>query len=89
MDNRLYHYPIVKIIYDRRKKANSSVEGSIEIEIKFQSKRKWISTGVKVIPSHWDNKCSKIVGRIDSHNLNIRIHHKFSQIEKYINQLIN
>lgn len=88
MDNRLNHYPIVKIIYDRRKKTASSIEGSIEIEIKFHSKRKWISTGVKVIPSHWDNEYSKIVGRIDSQNLNMRIYHKFSQIEKYINQLI-
>ena len=65
-------YPTVKIIFDRRKKAGPKTEGYVEIELYHNRSRKWISTGVKVLPKNWHQK-KGVVGRIDSNDLNLRI----------------
>lgn len=65
-------YPTTKVIFDRRKKAGPKTQGSVELEVYFQRKRKWISTGVKVLPRHWDDR-KRVVGRIDAVDLNLRI----------------
>lgn len=76
-------YPNIKIIFDRRKKSGPNKEGSVEIEIYFKSKRKWISTGVKVLPKHWSDK-NYVKGRVDAIDLN----HKIKNIEVRIDTAI-
>ncbi len=44
-------YPAIKISFDRRKQSSPTKEGVVEIEIYFKAKRKWILTGVKVLPN--------------------------------------
>ena len=46
-------HPIAKIIFDRRKNSSNTKEGTVELEIYFQRKRKWISTRIKILPKHW------------------------------------
>lgn len=46
-------YPTVRIVYDRRKKASSVTPGAIDLEINHNGKRKWISTGVRILPKQW------------------------------------
>lgn len=82
------NYPNLKIIYDRRQVSNKNKEGTVEIEIYFQSKRKWISTGVKILPSYWNPSRKRIEKRSDSVELNDRINNLYVQIEKFIHKLI-
>lgn len=65
-------YPTVRIIFDRRKRASTSAPGTVEVEIMYQSKRKWISTGVRVLPKNW-NDTHHVVGRADALDMNLRI----------------
>ncbi len=68
----------VKIIFDRRKKASKTVNGTVEIEIYKNRKRKWMSTGVHVLSHQWKN--GMVVGRMDAPDLNVVIQTKYQQV---------
>lgn len=80
-------YPNVRIIYGRRNKNEKNIEKSVEIEISFQKRRKWISTGIRVLPKNWKDK-QHIVGRADAIDLNMQIDSRYNSINKYIRCLI-
>ena len=78
-------YPSVKVIFDRRKKASSSRSGNIEIEILYKGKRKWISTGIKVLPENW-HPVHRIIGLENAFDLNLKIENLERPILDYIRQ---
>lgn len=47
--------PTINFVYDRRKTAGSNRNGSVEMVITYQRQRKYISTGVAVLPHQWKN----------------------------------
>ena len=60
-----------RLIYDRRHTATQSKPAPIHIEVYFKGQRKWISTGIKILPVHWYNKKGiYIAGRPDATALN-------------------
>ena len=57
--------PVLKFIFDRRKKATETIPAAVELEIYFdRSHRKRISTGIKLCIGQWDEKMHA-VNRID------------------------
>lgn len=50
-------------------------------------KRKWISTGVKVLPKHWNNN-KKVIGRMDAIDLNMAIENVESSILTFVRKLM-
>ncbi len=80
-------YPTTKIIFDRRKVSGAGKEGSVELEIYHDRKRKWISTGVKVLPRNWNDR-KRVVGRIDSVDLNLRIENVENIVVSFIRKLM-
>lgn len=69
---------VVKIVFDRRRSASRTKNGTVEIEIYQNRKRKWISTGVRVRAHEWRN--GMVVGRVDAPELNVRIQSKYQQV---------
>lgn len=61
-------YPTTKVIFDRRNQASPHKKGIVEVEIYFHRKRKWFTTGVQVLPKHWNEK-KRVVNRVDSIDL--------------------
>lgn len=80
-------YPKVKILFDRRKEARQKKTVSVEIEIYFEGKRKWISTGVRIEAKNW-NKIHKVVGRADALDLNLKIDSVQDFVLTYIRRLM-
>ena len=80
-------YPTTRIIYDRKKQANKTKTGLVQIEILFERRRKYISTGVKVFPENWKEK-TMVTGRLDSIELNEKINSILNNINTYINECI-
>lgn len=80
-------YPTIRTLFDRKKKSCDTRKGIIEIEISFERKRKWISTGVSVLPSQW-NAQSGVVRHPDSVALNMRIDAVRKPINDYISTLM-
>lgn len=85
--NRLEPYPKTRLVFDRRKESLPTKEGRIEIEISHGTRRKWIATGVKVLPKNWDKKTSNVIGRLDAHRVNKAIETSMRPIVKFIEKL--
>ena len=47
--------PILTFVYDRRKRANSKKEASVELRITYIKKQKYLATGVRLLPKQWRN----------------------------------
>lgn len=59
-------------IFDRANRAKKDKEGAVHVCISDKGKRKYIHSGVKVLPKHWDER-TWVVGRSDAAVLNAAI----------------
>lgn len=76
--------PILRIIFDRKKKSNQTTPGLVQIEVYYKGKRKFISTGVKVLPSEWDSENKIVLGSNSDFNNNYLIGNMKKRIEEHI-----
>lgn len=53
--------PKFDVIFDRKKKSDSKTPGIIEVRITLDRKTKYISTGVKILPSEWNSDATNYV----------------------------
>lgn len=87
--SKINKYPKLRFLFDRRKQSDKKTAGTIEIEVLLQGKRKYISTGVQVLPSQWKpDKEDPIQNNVDAINLNLKINNLKNSIYGYINSLI-
>lgn len=63
--------PLLTFIYDRKHLSSKTTAGMVELRISMGKERKYISTGVKVLPKEWSN--GSVVGRRDWKELNDRL----------------
>ena len=78
--------PQIKFVFDRKKKASEYKEGIIEIRISYDYKKKYISTGIKVLPSQW--KKEMVVNHPDSKNLNKVLNRKLGEIREELLEMM-
>lgn len=69
----------IKVIFDRRKTSSKDREGTIEIYVSQDGKKKYIPTGVRVLPKNFKN--GVVTGRADSVELNDIIAEKIHQVQ--------
>jgi len=74
----------VSLVYNRKKVSGNTA--SIEVRITHARKSSYISTGVRVRKSEWRN--GLIVNRPDSYELNDRLNHIVSNIQRIANEYI-
>jgi len=79
--------PQVNLVFDRKKKASEDKEGIIEIRVSYDYKKKYISTGIKVLPSQW--KKDTVYNHPDANNLNRIIDEKVREVRKTILDMID
>ena len=60
----MIHYPTIKLIFDRHKRATSTKEGAIELRITHKRQQRFATTGIRVLPRQW--KDGRIVNRLDA-----------------------
>lgn len=80
-------YPTVAVVFDRRKKSDVRTPGNIEVRVGYQYQRKYISTGLKVLPKHW--KHGRIYGVIDATAKNERIEAILKKVNDSVSVLIS
>lgn len=80
-------YPTTRFVFDRKKTASREREALIQVEVLYERKKKYISTGVKVYKDQWSDR-HNIVNRNDMLALNERIKAMKDGIDKYITSLI-
>ena len=80
-------FPQIKLVYDRKKKSSDVMEGIIEIRISYDYKKKYISTGIKVLPHQW--KKDIVVNHPDAGSLNRFINKKIGEVRRAILDMID
>lgn len=81
------NYPTTRIVFDRKRTASNSKTGLVQIEVLYNRKRMFLSTGVKVYAGQWKDKVM-VTSRLDSLELNSRIVIIHDNIKEYINKCI-
>lgn len=79
-------YPIVKIVFDRHKRATKTKTGLVQVEIYHRHSRRFISTGVKVYSDQWSDK-TLVKNRKDALQLNEQINITLNKVRECINEL--
>ena len=54
--------PRIKFVYDRQHKSTKTRAASIELRVSFEQKQKYITTGISILPRHWDEKTQRVKG---------------------------
>ena len=80
-------YPTARFVFDRKHTASKTTKGTVQIEILFERKRKWISTGVRLYSDQWNDK-TKVKNTVQSEDLNERLDAQMQNINEFINNLI-
>lgn len=80
-------YPTTRLVFDRKKTATKKEDALIQIEVLYERKKKYITTGVRVYKDQWNDKMM-VINRDDSTVLNQRISSVKTSIDLYISDLI-
>lgn len=79
------HLPTIRYIYDRKKQATPLRPAPVTLEICFRRQRKWISTGISLLPKHW--KDGSVVKCAESFALNARLQAFKQPYIDYLNEI--
>ena len=72
-------------VFDRRKKATSKSEGSVEVRISQHRRSLYLPTGVRLLPKHWHK--GQVVKRADAAELQQTIELAVKNVRRIINDL--
>lgn len=78
--------PIFKLVFDRKKRATTHKEGTIELRITYDRLQRFISTGVRVLPKQW--RYDRVVNRLDAVELQTTLDMFVTDARKIVNDLI-
>lgn len=73
-------------VFDRKKRASSRKEGGVELRICYCYKRKYMSTGVRVLPAQW--KRGMVTNRADAGELNRTLQDMRNRVLGVINDML-
>lgn len=73
----------VRLVFDRYKTASKTKKGTVQLEITFNRKRKWISTGIRLFKDQWNDR-KHVVNSMNSIELNKRLNGKVLGMETWI-----
>lgn len=78
--------PILKLVFDRKKKSSSSKEGSVELRITYNRIQRFVTTGVRLLPKQWKTGC--VSNCLDAFELQHTLDMFVSNARKIINEQI-
>lgn len=72
----------IRVVFDRKKIATKTKPGLIQLEVTFCGRRKFISTGIKVLKHQFKN--GHVCQNLDADELNERIRFQIKEINDYV-----
>lgn len=81
--------PLIKFVYDRKKLASKGVKGNIDMRITHGRTQKYISTGIKILPSQWDEARECVTGSFDAMTYNEMLSKMRTNALKAINKMMD
>lgn len=77
----------IKLVYDRKKKADRTTPGTIEVRVTVDRMVSHYSTGIRVLPSEWRNEM--VQNRPDSLELNERLRIILRRVQAFLNNVVD
>lgn len=78
--------PLLTYIYNRYRKASSTRDAVIELRISYNSKQKYLSTGIRLFPKEWQR--GRVVNRLDAAILNKTLDKLMNDVRQVIYEMI-
>lgn len=75
----------IRVVFDRKKTASSKKRGLVQLEVRFEKQRKFITTGIKLYRNQF--KTGRIVNTDDAERLNRKITEQIKEIEELVDRL--
>ena len=75
-----------KLIFDRNNRATSTKAGPIELRVTYKRVQRFITTGVRVLPSQWDDGC--VVNRPDADEIQLALDNLMDNAARIVNECI-
>jgi hypothetical protein len=75
-----------KLIFDRKKRVSSTKAGPIELRITYNRVQKFLTTGVRVLPSQWDG--GRVVNRPDADKIQLALDDLMDNAARIVNEYI-
>lgn len=75
----------IRVVFDRKKTASSKKKALVQIEVRFENKRKYVSTGIKLYKNQY--KTGRIVNHDDADRLNEKITNQIREINDLVDRL--
>ena len=79
--------PILTLVFDRKKTATKTKAGMLELKITYNKVRKYLSTGVKLLPKEW--KDGRVVRREDCTEVQEGIELLVRNVRKVLNAMMD
>lgn len=79
--------PILTYIYNRYKQASPKRDAVIELRISYNSKQKYLSTGIRLYPKEWQR--GRVVNRLDAAILNKTLDKLMNDVRQVIYEMID
>lgn len=80
-------YPTTRFVFDRKNTSTKAKDALVQVEILFERKKKYVTTGVRVFRDQWSDR-QRIVRREDAMQLNDRIDAVKNPIDDFITSLM-
>lgn len=81
--SNIYKEATARLVFDRYKTASKTKKGTVQMEITFMRKRKWISTGVRLYKDQWNDR-KHVVNSMDMIELNDILNKTITDTERWI-----
>lgn len=80
-------YPVVRVVFDRKKTASKTEKALVQIEVRLGRKKMYLSTGVRVFKDQWALARGGVVGCLEMEELNRRVFGMKRKADGYIAEL--
>lgn len=79
--------PILKFVFDRKKRASKVKEGSVELRITYDRRQHYVATGVRLLPKEW-REPGQVVSRLDAYELQRTLDTFMVQARQIVNDML-
>lgn len=79
--------PLLTLVFDRKHTGGAKKAAPVELRVTYCGKQKYLSTGVRVLPSEWDKANCEVKRRADAGQLNTMLFNQKSELLEVVMEL--
>lgn len=76
--------PILSLVFDRKKRASATKEGSIDLRVTYDRVQRHVATGVRCLPKQWRN--GSVVNRMDAIDMQLTLDTFVAKARRIVNE---